>query len=64
MNERIKKLRENSLEAKPAVSSERARIVTDAYRRPEIERASIPVQRALVFKDLMEKKPSSLKTAN
>ncbi len=56
MNERIKKLRENSLEAKPAVSSERARIVTDAYRRPEIERASIPVQRALVFKDLMEKK--------
>jgi formate C-acetyltransferase len=56
MNERIKKLRENSLEAKPAVSSERARIVTEAYRRPEIERASIPVERALVFKDLMEKK--------
>jgi formate C-acetyltransferase len=56
LNERIKKLRENSLEAKPAVSSERARIVTEAYHRPEVERASIPVQRGLVFKDLMEKK--------
>jgi len=56
MNERIKKLREDSLEAKPTVSSERARIVTEAYRRPEVERAPIPIQRALVFKDLMQKK--------
>jgi len=56
MNERIKKLRESSLEAKPTVSSERARIVTEAYRRPEVERAPIPIQRALVFKDLMQKK--------
>jgi len=44
------------LEAKPTVSSERARIVTEAYRRPEVERAPIPIQRALVFKDLMQKK--------
>lgn len=56
MNERIKKLREDSLEARPTVSSERAKIVTDAYRRPEVERAPIPIQRALVFKDLMQKK--------
>ncbi|HRD01807.1 MAG TPA: glycyl radical protein [Candidatus Saccharicenans sp.] len=56
MNERIKKLRESSIEAKPSVSSERARIVTEAYRHPEVERASIPLQRAQVFKDLMQKK--------
>jgi len=56
MNERIKKLREDSLEARPTVSSERAKIVTDAYRRPDVERAPIPIQRALVFKDLMQKK--------
>lgn len=56
MNERIKKLREQSLNTRPSISSERARIVTEAYLSPEVQRASIPVQRALVFKALMEKK--------
>ncbi|MDI6846482.1 MAG: pyruvate formate lyase family protein, partial [Candidatus Saccharicenans sp.] len=56
MNERIKKLREQSLNIKPSITPERAKIVTDAYRSPEVQRASIPVQRALVFKALMEKK--------
>jgi len=64
MNERIKKLREDTLEARPTVSSERAKIVTDAYRRPEVERAPIPIQRALVFKDLMQKKLSLLTMAS
>ncbi|MGC8746791.1 MAG: trans-4-hydroxy-L-proline dehydratase [Candidatus Saccharicenans sp.] len=56
MNERIKKLSEQSLAAKPTITPERARIVTETYRRPEVERASYPKQRALVFKALMEKK--------
>ncbi|HAR35768.1 MAG TPA: formate C-acetyltransferase/glycerol dehydratase family glycyl radical enzyme, partial [Acidobacteria bacterium] len=56
MNDRIKKLREQSLSTRPSISPERARIVTEAYRRPEVERASIPVQRALVFQALMEQK--------
>ncbi len=56
MNQRIKKLREQSLNTRPSISSERARIVTEAYRNPEVQKASFPVQRALVFKALMEKK--------
>ncbi|MDD8031004.1 MAG: glycyl radical protein [Acidobacteriota bacterium] len=56
MNQRVKKLREQSLNTRPSISSERARIVTEAYRSPEVQTASFPVQRALVFKALMEKK--------
>ncbi|MGB9893752.1 MAG: pyruvate formate lyase family protein, partial [Candidatus Saccharicenans sp.] len=56
MNERIRKLREQSVNTRPSISPERARIVTEAYRSPEVQRASAPLQRALVFKALMEKK--------
>jgi len=56
MNERIKKLREQSLNIRPSISPERARIVTEVYRSPEAQAASIARQRALVFKALMEKK--------
>jgi len=45
MNERIRKLREQSLKARPSISPERARIITEAYRSPEVQRASVPVQR-------------------
>jgi formate C-acetyltransferase len=56
MNERIKKLREQSLNIRPSISPERARIVTEVYRSPEAQAASFARQRALVFKALMEKK--------
>ena len=56
MNESIKKLREISVNARPTISPERARIVTAAYRSPEVQKVSYPMQRALVFKALMEKK--------
>jgi len=56
MNDRIKRLREKSVNARPRISTERARIVTGAYQSPEVQRASCPLQRALVFKALMEKK--------
>jgi pyruvate formate-lyase/glycerol dehydratase family glycyl radical enzyme len=56
MNERIKKLREQSLKAKPSISPERARLVTDFYKSNVAQRVSAPVQRALVFKHLLENK--------
>lgn len=55
MNERVKILRQRSLDEIPCISLERAEIVTEIYRKYE-GTVSIPVLRALVFKELMEKK--------
>lgn len=55
MNERVRKLRQQSLETIPRVSLERARLLTEAYQTYE-GKVSTPVLRALVFKHLMEKK--------
>jgi pyruvate formate-lyase/glycerol dehydratase family glycyl radical enzyme len=54
LNDRIKKLREQSLNAKARLSTERAELVTDFYGR--IRGVSAPVRRALAFKYLMENK--------
>ena len=56
MNERIKKLRQQTLEAEPTVSAERARLVTEFYKRPETCGLSTPMQRARAFKHIMENK--------
>jgi trans-4-hydroxy-L-proline dehydratase len=56
MNKRIKTLRTQSLEAKPTISAERAILVTEFYKKPEIRSLSTPMQRALVFKYIMENK--------
>jgi len=56
MNERIKKLRKQTLEAKPTISAERARLVTEFYKRPETRGLSTPMQHALAFKHVMENK--------
>ncbi len=57
MTDRIRKLRQQSLEAKETLSSERAELLTGFYRahtaRPN---ESIPIQRALAFQYLMEHK--------
>lgn len=55
MNERVKKLRRESLDAVPRISLERAQIVTDAYKKYQ-GKVSIPVLRALTFKELCERK--------
>lgn len=55
MNERVKKLRQLSLDAVPRISLERAQIVTDAYKKYQ-GKVSIPVLRALTFKELCERK--------
>jgi formate C-acetyltransferase len=52
MTKRVLLLREESLRAKPYISTERAEIVTEAYKN--VKDLSLPVTRALVFKALME----------
>lgn len=55
MNERIKKLRLQSETTTPTISIERALLVTEAYREHE-GKVSVPMLRALAFKNLMEQK--------
>ncbi|AOT70977.1 trans-4-hydroxy-L-proline dehydratase [Geosporobacter ferrireducens] len=55
MNERVAKLREQSVTAIPHISIERAELVTEAYQR-YAGKVSIPVLRALTFQYLMENK--------
>ncbi len=56
MNERIKRLRKQSLSIKPYLSPERAKLVTEFYKSDEVKKFSIPVQRALAFKYILEHK--------
>ena len=56
MNERIKTLREASLLAEPVMSHQRAMLLTEFYQSDEAKGCSIPVQRALAFKYIMEHK--------
>jgi formate C-acetyltransferase len=56
MNDRIQKLREESVNRRPTISPERAVLITDFYRSDFAERVSIPVKRALAFKHILEKK--------
>jgi formate C-acetyltransferase len=55
MNERVRKLREQSLNTKPYISMERARLVNETYQKYE-GAVSKPVLRALVFKSIVENK--------
>jgi len=56
MNERIKKLRTQSLKAVPNISPERAELITEFYQSDIANQVSFPVKRALAFKYIMEKK--------
>lgn len=56
MNKRIEKLRKQSLETKPFITPERAKLITDFYRSNFPLGMSPPVQRALAFKYILEKK--------
>ncbi len=56
MNERVKKLREQSIEVRPYISTERAELLTEFYKSDVPQRVSVPVCRALSFKHLMENK--------
>ncbi len=56
MNNRIRQLRRQSLDAVPTVSPERAELLTEFYKSGKAEPVSIPVARALAFRHLMENK--------
>ena len=55
LNERIARLRSESVGAAARVSGERAALITEFYRSGEAEGKSVPVQRALAFKYLLER---------
>ncbi|TKJ29347.1 MAG: formate C-acetyltransferase/glycerol dehydratase family glycyl radical enzyme [Chloroflexi bacterium B3_Chlor] len=55
MTERVARLRQQSLEAVPTLSTERAELITEFYRQ-DLGPVSAPVRRALAFKYLMEHK--------
>jgi len=54
INERIARLREESVNAQVKISTERARLVTESYQSGVADNLSIPVQRAMAFKYLLE----------
>ncbi|MGD0012299.1 MAG: trans-4-hydroxy-L-proline dehydratase, partial [Terriglobia bacterium] len=54
MNERVARLRQRSLEAEPALSLERAALITAYYR--DCRTASVPILRAQALRHLMENK--------
>ena len=56
MNPRIKRLRDQSLNTKPTLSSERAALLTQFYQTGIPDRVSIPAARAMALKYIMEKK--------
>ena len=56
MNERITKLREQSLQAIPWLDPERAILLTQFYQSDIADKVSIPVKRALAFKYILENK--------
>jgi formate C-acetyltransferase len=56
MNERVKKLREQSLNAVPTITAERAKLITEFYKSPEACRLSYAMQHALAFKHILAKK--------
>ncbi len=56
MNDRIKKLREQSLKAINRISPERAVLITEFYRSAVAGEVSVPVQRALAFSYILENK--------
>ncbi|MGB8781222.1 MAG: trans-4-hydroxy-L-proline dehydratase [Candidatus Bathyarchaeia archaeon] len=56
MNERVRKLREQSIKTKPYITAERAVLVTGFYERGVASQLSEPVRRALAFKHVLENK--------
>jgi len=56
MNDRIRRLRNKSLKAKPHITPERAKLITQFYKSPLSDQVSSPVRRALAFKHILEKK--------
>lgn len=56
MNEKIQRLREESLNAKPYITPERAELLTEFYRSEAATKVSVPLARALALRHIMAKK--------
>ncbi|TAJ11844.1 glycyl radical protein [Marinilabiliaceae bacterium JC017] len=56
MNDRIKKLRQQTLEAVNSLSEERALLLTEFYQSSEAREISAPVRRAMSFKYILSNK--------
>jgi pyruvate-formate lyase len=56
MNERVKNLREHSVNTRPYISSERAILLTEFYKSGIPDQVSLPVARGLSLKYIMERK--------
>ncbi|MCB0806359.1 MAG: formate C-acetyltransferase/glycerol dehydratase family glycyl radical enzyme, partial [Bacteroidales bacterium] len=56
MNNRIKKLRTQSTQTRPALSAERARLITAFYKNTDTISMSIPIQRAKAFDHILRHK--------
>ncbi|MFO7867657.1 MAG: glycyl radical protein [Candidatus Aminicenantes bacterium] len=56
MNQRIKRLRDQSLNTHPSISPQRAMLLTEFYKSERAKGRPVPIQRALAFKHIMEKK--------
>jgi pyruvate formate-lyase/glycerol dehydratase family glycyl radical enzyme len=56
MNERVRRLREQSIRAEPFVTPERALLVTEFYESDIAQQSSAPVKRALALKHVFDNK--------
>ncbi|MBN1817732.1 MAG: hypothetical protein JW828_10255, partial [Sedimentisphaerales bacterium] len=56
MNERVRRLREQSVSIRPYISTERAELITQFYQSDIPMRESVVMTRALAFRHLMENK--------
>ncbi|MBC8321300.1 MAG: glycyl radical protein [Bacteroidetes bacterium] len=56
MNKRIKKLREQSQNAEPRISAERALLITEFYKSELCQQFSVPERRALAFNHILSNK--------
>ena len=56
MNKRIEKLRNQSQQATPCISVERALLVTEFYKSDLAQQVSVPVKRALAFQHILANK--------
>lgn len=56
MNQRIKKLRQQSLDAVNRISPERALLITEFYQSGVTQKESVPVQRAMALQYILENK--------
>jgi len=54
MTERVKRLRQQSVETRPYISSERAELLTDFYASGQADTVSVPVARAMALAHLLD----------